>query len=90
MIVDRRSCKYPLTSLYTKLNTDAPQSGDSPMIPLVEADHPPTEVRDRWKVVEKMEMITQYTFAGDYTSMLFRAFIFPYLMRVQLRLSINP
>ncbi|CAL1709976.1 unnamed protein product [Somion occarium] len=42
-------------------------SGDSPTIPLVEADSPPTEVRDRWKVVEKMEMVTQYTFAGDHT-----------------------
>lgn len=44
-----------------------PKSGDSPTIPLVEADHPPTEVHERWKVVEKMEMVTQYTFAGDYT-----------------------
>ncbi|KAI0074593.1 hypothetical protein K474DRAFT_1709721 [Panus rudis PR-1116 ss-1] len=42
-------------------------SGDSPEIPLVEVNNPPKEVRDRWKVVEKMEMVTQYTFAGDYT-----------------------
>ncbi|KAK7683695.1 hypothetical protein QCA50_013071 [Cerrena zonata] len=42
-------------------------SGDSPTIPLVEADHPPAEIHERWKVVEKMEMVTQYTFAGDYT-----------------------
>ncbi|OCH94642.1 hypothetical protein OBBRIDRAFT_817121 [Obba rivulosa] len=42
-------------------------SGDSPTIPLVEADKQSLEMRDRWKVVEKMEMISQYTFAGDYT-----------------------
>ncbi|OBZ76548.1 von Willebrand factor A domain-containing protein 8 [Grifola frondosa] len=42
-------------------------SGDSAEIPLVESDKLPTELHDRWKVVEKMEMITQYTFAGDYT-----------------------
>ncbi|CCM05477.1 uncharacterized protein FIBRA_07698 [Fibroporia radiculosa] len=42
-------------------------SGDSPSICLVESDKLPTELRDRWKVVEKMEMISQYTFAGDYT-----------------------
>ncbi|KAI0372412.1 hypothetical protein BV20DRAFT_939833 [Pilatotrama ljubarskyi] len=41
-------------------------SGDSASIPLVEAGQD-LEVRDRWKVVDKMEMITQYTFAGDYT-----------------------
>jgi len=28
-------------------------SGDSPTIPLTEADKPPAELRDRWKVVEK-------------------------------------
>ena len=43
------------------------QSGDGPLIPLVEVDKPPTEVRDRWKIVEKMIMVTQYTYAGDYT-----------------------
>ncbi|KAL6302276.1 AAA domain-containing protein [Sparassis latifolia] len=43
-------------------------SGDSAEIPLVEFDKPPAELRDRWKVVEKMEMVTQYTFAGDYTT----------------------
>ncbi|TFY67028.1 hypothetical protein EVJ58_g1884 [Rhodofomes roseus] len=42
-------------------------SGDSPVIPLVETDNLPTEIRDRWKVVEKMELVTQYAFAGDYT-----------------------
>ncbi|KDQ56692.1 hypothetical protein JAAARDRAFT_207783 [Jaapia argillacea MUCL 33604] len=42
-------------------------SGDSPEIPLVQSDKPPVEVRDRWKVVQKMNMITQYAFAGDYT-----------------------
>ncbi|KAJ3534193.1 hypothetical protein NM688_g7173 [Phlebia brevispora] len=42
-------------------------SGDSPDIPLIEANAPPTEIRDRWKVLEKMDLTTQYTFAGDYT-----------------------
>ncbi|KAF9034673.1 hypothetical protein BDZ89DRAFT_1157933 [Hymenopellis radicata] len=42
-------------------------SGDGPEIPLVEAEKYPTSVKDRWKVVEKMEMIPQYAFAGDYT-----------------------
>ncbi|OJT05693.1 von Willebrand factor A domain-containing protein 8 [Trametes pubescens] len=41
-------------------------SGDSASIPLVEAGQE-LEIRDRWKVVDKMETITQYTFAGDYT-----------------------
>ncbi|KAI0342455.1 hypothetical protein BDW22DRAFT_1330827 [Trametopsis cervina] len=41
--------------------------GDSPDVMLVEAHHPPAELRDRWKVVEKMDLTTQYTFAGDYT-----------------------
>ena len=45
------------------------QSGDSPDIPLVEANSPPLEIRDRWKIVEKMTMITQYAFSGDYTGM---------------------
>ena len=35
-------------------------------MPLVEANQQ-LEVRDRWKVVDKMEMVTQYTFAGDFT-----------------------
>jgi len=43
------------------------QCGDEPVVSLVEANKPPSELRDRWKVVEKMEMITQYSFAGDYT-----------------------
>jgi len=42
-------------------------SGDSPTIPLIEANEPPSELQDRFKVVEKMNMIPQYTFAGDYT-----------------------
>ncbi|KAF9495262.1 hypothetical protein BDN71DRAFT_1447943 [Pleurotus eryngii] len=42
-------------------------SGDGADIPLVEADSPPPEVKDRWKVVEKMNMIPQYAFSGDYT-----------------------
>ncbi|TFK81956.1 hypothetical protein K466DRAFT_501194 [Polyporus arcularius HHB13444] len=41
-------------------------SGDSAVIPLVEAGEQ-LDIRDRWKVVDKMEMITQYTFAGDFT-----------------------
>lgn len=43
------------------------KSGDSPTILLTEPDKPPTELRDRWKVVEKMLMVTQYAFSGDYT-----------------------
>ncbi|KAF7342156.1 von Willebrand factor A domain-containing protein 8 [Mycena venus] len=42
-------------------------SGDGADIPLVDALKPPTEMKDRWKVVEKMSMIPQYAFAGDYT-----------------------
>ncbi len=34
----------------------------------MEVDNQPKEIRDRWKIVEKMTMITQYAFAGDYTS----------------------
>jgi von Willebrand factor A domain-containing protein 8 len=47
------------------------QSGDGPDITLVPADKPPTELKERWKVAEKMYMIPQYAFAGDYTGMLF-------------------
>ncbi|KAF8625067.1 hypothetical protein AX15_005549 [Amanita polypyramis BW_CC] len=42
-------------------------SGDGPDIPLVEANKPPTDLKERWKVVQKMLMIPQYAFAGDYT-----------------------
>ncbi|KAJ3836001.1 hypothetical protein F5878DRAFT_663373 [Lentinula raphanica] len=42
-------------------------SGDEPLIPLVTAEQPPTEVKERWKVTEKMCMIPQYCFAGDNT-----------------------
>ena len=35
-------------------------------MPLVEAGKT-LEINDRWKVVDKMEMVTQYTFAGDFT-----------------------
>lgn len=45
------------------------QSGDGPVIPLVEADKLPKETKDRYKVVQKMSMITEYAFAGDYTGM---------------------
>jgi len=43
------------------------KSGDGAEILLVEANKPPTELRDRWRVVQKMTMIPQYAFAGDYT-----------------------
>ncbi|EIW79654.1 hypothetical protein CONPUDRAFT_137936 [Coniophora puteana RWD-64-598 SS2] len=42
-------------------------SGDEPTIPLVETDKPPSSLKDRWKVIEKMDMVTQYAFSGDYT-----------------------
>ncbi|KAF8624743.1 hypothetical protein AX17_007074 [Amanita inopinata Kibby_2008] len=42
-------------------------SGDGPDISLVEANKPPAELKDRWKIVEKMMMIPQYAFAGDFT-----------------------
>ncbi|KAH7915875.1 AAA domain-containing protein [Hygrophoropsis aurantiaca] len=42
-------------------------SGDEPLIPLVDAGKYPVNVRDRWKVVEKMHLVTQYAFSGDYT-----------------------
>jgi len=42
-------------------------SGDEPTIPLVDTDKPPSSLKDRWKVIEKMDMVTQYAFSGDYT-----------------------
>jgi len=45
------------------------QSGDGPDFTLVEAEKPPVHLRDRWRVVEKMAMIPQYAFAGDYTGL---------------------
>ncbi|XP_006455343.1 hypothetical protein AGABI2DRAFT_226806 [Agaricus bisporus var. bisporus H97] len=42
-------------------------SGDGPDIPLVEVNNPPKELKDRWRVAEKMYLIPQYAFAGDYT-----------------------
>ncbi|KAJ3983012.1 AAA domain-containing protein [Lentinula detonsa] len=42
-------------------------SGDEPLIPLVTAGHPPADIKERWKVTEKMYMIPQYAFAGDNT-----------------------
>ncbi|TFY75430.1 hypothetical protein EWM64_g8582 [Hericium alpestre] len=42
-------------------------SGDSPEIPLVTVGQPITEVSQRWAVAEKMNLITQYAFAGDFT-----------------------
>jgi hypothetical protein len=33
----------------------------------VEANQPPQSLKDRWKVLEKMNLIPQYAFAGDYT-----------------------
>jgi len=46
---------------------DASQSGDGPDIMLTEEGKPLTELKDRWKVTEKMFMIPQYAFAGDFT-----------------------
>jgi len=37
----------------------------------VEADKPPTELKERWKVIEKMCMVPQYAFAGDFTGKIF-------------------
>ncbi|PPQ92175.1 hypothetical protein CVT25_008949 [Psilocybe cyanescens] len=42
-------------------------SGDGPDITLTEAGKPPTDLKERWKVTEKMYMIPQYAFAGDFT-----------------------
>ncbi|KAJ7165324.1 AAA domain-containing protein [Mycena filopes] len=42
-------------------------SGDGADIQLVDTLKPPADMKDRWKVVEKMSMIPQYAFAGDYT-----------------------
>ncbi|KAJ7443890.1 AAA domain-containing protein [Mycena galericulata] len=42
-------------------------SGDGPDIQLVDALKPPTEMKERWKVIEKMALVPQYAFAGDYT-----------------------
>ncbi|KAJ4500247.1 AAA domain-containing protein [Lentinula lateritia] len=42
-------------------------SGDEPLISLVTAEQPPTKIKERWKVTEKMYMIPQYAFAGDNT-----------------------
>ncbi|KAJ2919670.1 hypothetical protein MD484_g680, partial [Candolleomyces efflorescens] len=42
-------------------------SGDGPDISLVPLDKPPTEAKERWKVAEKMYMVPQYAFAGDFT-----------------------
>jgi len=69
-LLDVRSCKLLYAQYSTRTYLTAMKSGDSPVIPLVEAHSLPTELRDRWKVVEKMTMITQYTFAGDYTRLL--------------------
>ncbi|TEB25531.1 hypothetical protein FA13DRAFT_1738248 [Coprinellus micaceus] len=42
-------------------------SGDGPEIGLIELGKPPADPKERWKLVEKMLMIPQYAFAGDYT-----------------------
>ncbi|PPR05936.1 hypothetical protein CVT24_006658 [Panaeolus cyanescens] len=42
-------------------------SGDGPDLVLTSPDKPPTELKERWKVTEKMYMVPQYAFAGDYT-----------------------
>lgn len=41
--------------------------GDSPEITLVESDKLPESASDRFKVIQKMVLTTQYAFAGDYT-----------------------
>lgn len=48
---------------------DTSQSGDGPDIMLTEEGKPLTQLKDRWKVTEKMFMIPQYAFAGDFTGM---------------------
>jgi len=45
------------------------QSGDGPDIVLTEANNAPTELKERWKVTEKIYMVPQYAFAGDFTGM---------------------
>jgi len=42
-------------------------SGDGPDIVLVSPNALSLDVKDRWKVTEKMHMVPQYAFAGDYT-----------------------
>ncbi|KAF5377791.1 hypothetical protein D9757_008075 [Collybiopsis confluens] len=42
-------------------------SGDESVIELIKAGEPPVELKERWKVTEKMNMIPQYAFAGDNT-----------------------
>ena len=50
-------------------------SGDGPEIPLVMLDNPPVEIKQRWKVAEKMNLIPQYAFAGDHTGTTFMVYI---------------
>jgi len=42
-------------------------SGDSPDIPLVRVGDSITDIAGRWRVIKKMDMVTQYAFAGDHT-----------------------
>lgn len=42
-------------------------SGDSAEIPLVNVDALPTNSGDRWKVLEKMQLTSQYCWSGDQT-----------------------
>jgi len=42
-------------------------SGDGPDLVLTEANNAPTELKERWKVTEKMYMVPQYALAGDFT-----------------------
>ncbi|KAF9269491.1 hypothetical protein L218DRAFT_915635 [Marasmius fiardii PR-910] len=64
-----RKDKYVWDSSFSRamLTAQNYQSGDDAIIPLVATDKPPTELKERWKVVEKMYMIPQYAFSGDYT-----------------------
>ncbi|CAH7688707.1 AAA domain-containing protein [Phakopsora pachyrhizi] len=42
-------------------------AGDSPEIPLVKLDDLPKSILDRWKVIEKIKLFSQYAIAGDHT-----------------------
>ena len=64
---DDRPCAFRLYIDYLSSIECFLQCGDTAEVPLVDAKAPPEELHDRWKVVQKMEMTTQYSFAGDYT-----------------------
>lgn len=66
--LDVWSCKVLILNM-TGLSLTYLKSGDGPDIMLTEEGKPLTELKDRWKVTEKMFMIPQYAFAGDFTGM---------------------